>query len=62
WEYVFSRDFLGHYEAFVGLWVNRRVRSYISSIWHAIVWSIWESRNDVIFSGKPFLVEELVDR
>ncbi|PNX85258.1 hypothetical protein L195_g041325 [Trifolium pratense] len=32
--YVSPRDRLGHYEAFVGLGVNRRVRSFISSIRH----------------------------
>ncbi|PNX94846.1 hypothetical protein L195_g018063 [Trifolium pratense] len=62
WEFVSQRDLLGHFEASVGLGVNRRARSISSLVWHVVVWSIWKSRNDVTFSGRPFAVEELVDR
>ncbi|MCI16309.1 hypothetical protein A2U01_0037451, partial [Trifolium medium] len=39
-----------------------RARSIVSLVWHAVVWSFWNSRNEVIFSGRPFSAEELVDR
>ncbi|GAU10697.1 hypothetical protein TSUD_424260, partial [Trifolium subterraneum] len=61
-EFVSPRDLLGHFEAFVGLGVDRKARNIFSLVWLAVVWSIWKSRNDVIFSGRPFSVDVLVDR
>ncbi|GAU23765.1 hypothetical protein TSUD_128700 [Trifolium subterraneum] len=62
WEFVSPRDLLGHFEAFVGLGADRKARNIFSLVWLAVVWSIWKSRNDVIFSGRPFSVDVLVDR
>ncbi|GAU22757.1 hypothetical protein TSUD_129690 [Trifolium subterraneum] len=31
-------------------------------IWHAVIWSIWNSRNDLIFTGESTSVEYLVDK
>jgi hypothetical protein len=37
------------------------VRSGYSLIWHAMVWMIWSSRNNVIFSNGGISPEEVVD-
>jgi hypothetical protein len=59
WDVVMPRDLLGHYYVFLGLGADRRVRCGLTLVWH-IVWSIWLSRNDFIFSGHSTSVEQLV--
>ncbi|MCI55551.1 hypothetical protein A2U01_0076802, partial [Trifolium medium] len=59
--FVSPRDLLGHFEAFVGLGMDKRARSILSLVWHAVVWSIWKFHNDVIFSERPFSVDDPVD-
>jgi len=31
-------------------------------VWHAVIWTIWTSRNDLIFSGSALREESMVDR
>jgi hypothetical protein len=31
-------------------------------VWHAVVWILWRTRNDRIFSGKIVELEEIMDR
>ncbi|MCI16385.1 anthocyanin 3'-O-beta-glucosyltransferase, partial [Trifolium medium] len=31
-------------------------------VWHAVVWTIWTSRNDIIFAGGSSTIDILVDR
>jgi RNA polymerase subunit RPABC4/transcription elongation factor Spt4 len=40
---------------------KKKVRSGYSLIWHATVWMIWNSRNNVIFSNGGISPEEVVD-
>jgi hypothetical protein len=40
---------------------NKKVRSGYSLIWHATVWMIWNSHNNVIFSNGGISPEEVVD-
>jgi hypothetical protein len=40
---------------------TKKVRSGYSLIWHAMVWMIWSSRNNVIFSNGGISPEEVVD-
>jgi hypothetical protein len=31
-------------------------------VWHAIIWALWRSRNDRIFSSKFVTLDEIFDR
>ncbi|MCI60096.1 resistance-like protein, partial [Trifolium medium] len=42
--------------------VGRRVRLGMVLMWHVIVWSIWTSRNDIIFAGGSSTIDNLMDR
>ncbi|GAU15735.1 hypothetical protein TSUD_235480 [Trifolium subterraneum] len=61
-ELVPSRGVLGFFEAFLGMGTGRKDRVGWLLIWHTIVWTIWKSRNDVVFSEGTFIFECLVDR
>ncbi|GAU30313.1 hypothetical protein TSUD_211700 [Trifolium subterraneum] len=50
------------FEWFLGLGVCRKSRLGWLLIWHAAVWSIWISRNDLIFARGTISVESLIDK
>jgi hypothetical protein len=53
------------FESFFGMGVarvGRRVCLGIVLMWHAVVWSIWTSRNDIIFAGGSSTIDNLVDK
>ncbi|MCI32889.1 resistance-like protein, partial [Trifolium medium] len=50
------------FESYFGLGVGRRVWLGMVLMWHAVVWSIWTSRNDIIFTGGSSTIDNLVDR
>jgi hypothetical protein len=40
---------------------SKKLRRGFWLIWHAVVWVIWKSRNNMIFNNKTFEILELVD-
>lgn len=51
-----------HFVQFSGLISgNKKHREIWITIWLAVIWIIWSTRNDVIFSGKVMEVSELVE-
>jgi hypothetical protein len=55
-------DFKSTLRCFFGLGAGKRVRYGLTLVWHIVVWSIWLSRNDFIFSRKSTSAEQLVDK
>lgn len=45
----------------MSLGVGRQSIISFTLICHSTVWSIWKARNDLIFAGKPIIVDQLVD-
>jgi hypothetical protein len=60
-ELVPPHGILGLFESFLGMGKSRKNRTAWLLIWHTIVWTIWNSRNDVLFLEWTFSVECLVD-
>jgi hypothetical protein len=50
------------FQAFTCLGGGKRVRLGLLLVWHAVIWTIWESRNDLIFAGGLLHEESVVDR
>ncbi|GAU51958.1 hypothetical protein TSUD_417440 [Trifolium subterraneum] len=60
-EYVPPNSIMQVFESFFGLGVGSRVQLGLILVWHAVVWTIWTSRNDMIFVGKSSTVDDLMD-
>jgi len=41
---------------------SKKFRTSMWFIWHAVVWVIWNARNNRIFNGKTIEMEELVEQ
>jgi hypothetical protein len=50
------------FESFFGMCVGRRVRLGMILMWHADVWSMWTSQNDIIFADGSLTIDNLVDK
>lgn len=51
-----------HFLQFSGLIIgNKKQRKMWTTIWFAVIWVIWSTRNNVIFSGKVVEVSELIE-
>ncbi|GAU42213.1 hypothetical protein TSUD_375620 [Trifolium subterraneum] len=51
------------FEGFLGISMNRKFRLGWMLVWHAAVWAIWNSRNDIIFArGTVSIVDTLVEK
>jgi len=50
------------FQAFTGLGGGRRVRPGLLLVWHAVIWTIWVSHNDLIFAGSLLREEPVVDK
>ncbi|GAU39045.1 hypothetical protein TSUD_60010 [Trifolium subterraneum] len=61
-EYVSPNSIMQIFESFLGLGVGRQVRLGLILVWHAVVWTIWNSRNDIIFAGGSSTIDILVDK
>ncbi|MCI05881.1 cytochrome P450, partial [Trifolium medium] len=61
-EYVCLNRIMQVFESFFGISVGHRVRLGMVLIWHAVVRSIWTSRNDIIFAGGSSTFDNLVDK
>jgi len=62
WEFVIPLGFAQQFLSFTGLGGGKRVRLGLLLVWHAVIWNIWTSRNDLIFSGGALREEHVVDR
>ncbi|GAU22987.1 hypothetical protein TSUD_98150 [Trifolium subterraneum] len=60
-EYVPPNSIMQVFESFFGLGVGSRVQLGLILVWHAVVWTIWTSRNDMIFVGRSSTVDDLMD-
>jgi hypothetical protein len=49
------------FECFTGASRFKQMRCGLSLIWHATIWALWRSRNNVIFSNGVIEVEKVVD-
>jgi hypothetical protein len=56
------RGVLWFFEAFLGMNMGRKYRIGWLLIQQTIVWTIWKSRKDDVFSEGTFSVDCLVDR
>ncbi|GAU37888.1 hypothetical protein TSUD_395720 [Trifolium subterraneum] len=58
-EYVSPNSIMQVFESFFGLGVGCRVRLGFILVWHAVVWTIWTSQNDIIFAGGYSVVDRV---
>jgi hypothetical protein len=49
------------FECFTGASRFKQTRCGLSLIWHATIWALWRSRNNVIFSNGVIDVDRVVD-
>ena len=50
-----------HWECWGGWESNKKIRKGHWLIWLATIWVLWKVRNDKIFNGKIYTVEEVVE-
>jgi len=62
WSFVPHSTILSHFEGFIGLGSSKRVGLGLLLVWLVVAWTVWNSRNDVIFAGGTLTVESIVDR
>jgi hypothetical protein len=58
----FAWRVLGLFEFLLGMDTGRRAHLRWFLIWHADIWLIWNSRDDLIFTRGSSSVEYLVDK
>jgi hypothetical protein len=49
------------FDCFLAAAGSKKVRKGFALIWHATVWSLWDSRNNIIFSNGAVIPEKVVD-
>jgi hypothetical protein len=49
------------FDCFLAAAGSKKVRKGFALIWHATVWSLWDSRNKIIFSNGAVIPEKVVD-
>lgn len=57
--YVSPLGLAQQFLSFRGLGSGKRVRLGLLLVWHAVIWTNWNSRNDIIFSGTRPVLESL---
>jgi len=62
WEFVIPLGLAQQFFSFTGLGRGKRVRIGLLIVWHAVIWTIWTSQNDLILSGGARSEEPVVDR
>jgi len=50
------------WDCWVGVFSNKKIRKGVRLIWHAVVWTLWKTRNDRIFNNLTRDVEEVVEK
>jgi hypothetical protein len=58
---IIPPDIFTLFECFVGAAGNKKRRCGFSLIWHATIWMIWRSRNNIIFSNGVMDPVEVVE-
>ncbi|GAU26578.1 hypothetical protein TSUD_266930 [Trifolium subterraneum] len=61
-QFVSPNSIIGLFEGFLGFSVNRKFRLGCVLIWHAAVWSIWNSLYDLIFARGTVSIDTLVEK
>ncbi|GAU28852.1 hypothetical protein TSUD_21890 [Trifolium subterraneum] len=49
------------FDCFLGAAPNKKIRKGYGLIWHATIWRLWKSRNDIIFSNGVIDAEKVID-
>ncbi|AES75293.1 transmembrane protein, putative [Medicago truncatula] len=62
WEFVIPMGLAQQFLSFTGLGRGNRVRIGLFIVWHAVIWTIWMFRNDLIFSSGTLNEGPVVDR
>ena len=55
-------DILGSFLSFQGLGYGRKVALWLRLVWLAVVWAVWNSRNDIIFAEGTPTAALLIDK
>jgi hypothetical protein len=42
--------------------IKKEGRRGVLMVWHAVLWTMWRTRNEKIFLGKMIEVEEIIDK
>jgi len=61
-EFVILIGLAQLFQAFTSIGRGKRVRLGLFLVWHAVIWTIWTSRNNLIFSSGTPSEEPVVDR
>jgi hypothetical protein len=61
-QLVLPNGIVGLFKLFLDMGVSRRAYMGWLLIWHAVIWSIWNSRNDLIFVWGTSSVDYLINR
>ena len=61
-EFVIPRGFAQLFLSFTGLGRGKRFRIGLLLVWHVVIWTVWTSRNDLIFSSGTHIKGPVVDR
>jgi hypothetical protein len=52
---------MNSFAIFIGCGVGKKGVKGMTVIWHAMMWCIWRTRNNVIFNNGTVDVEQMVD-
>jgi hypothetical protein len=60
---VSPNNIASHFNGFLSsLKCGKKSLKGLRMVWHVVIWTLWRVRNEKIFSNKPILFEEVLDR
>jgi hypothetical protein len=59
WDFGITHGLAQQFQAFVGLGGGKRARLGFILIWHVVIWTVWTSWNDLMFSGGAHFVVDI---